>query len=244
MLPPPLSSLLSPCCLNCGYGGEKNKSNGASSPWHIISTPLFMFLCWTNYRRGKQTALIFPGPKPVHPTGARDALCGDTSAVRSLALDTLKPFITVSVSLSAGPLEAHTPSRAGQNSGRASVMSWLAPLLSSSKAPAPARWDPKPTRTQWGLVGVALMFLMSCKWDGKRAGKKKRGAEPREEEAVGVFVCPRRPLSSHYQRIRQMLPLYRRWFDSKPPTLISSSLLSSTTPRQRLLSSLPRSLPI
>lgn len=60
--------------------------------------------------------------------------------------------------------------------------------------------------------------------------KGEERSELEEEEAVGVFVCPRRPLSSHYQRIRQMLPLYRCWFDSEPPTLIPSSLLSSSTP--------------
>lgn len=54
-------------------------------------------------------------------------------------------------------------------------------------------------------------------------------------EAVGVFVCPRRLLSSHYQGIRQMLLLYRCWFDSEPPALIPSSLLLPTTPRLRLL---------
>lgn len=56
-----------------------------------------------------------------------------------------------------------------------------------------------------------------------------------EVEAVGVFVCPRRLLSSHYQGIRQMLLLYRCWFNSEPPTLIPSSPLLPTTPRQRLL---------
>lgn len=70
--------------------------------------------------------------------------------------------------------------------------------------------------------------------EGQRRRKEERSVM---EEEVGVFVCPRRPLSSHYQRIRQMLQLYRCWFDSEAPTLIPSSLLSSTTPRQRLLSS-------
>lgn len=80
------------------------------------------------------------------------------------------------------------------------------------------------------------MFLMLCKWREERARKEKKRSRE-EEEVVGVFVCPRRPLSSHYQGIRQMLPLYRCWFDSEPPTLIPSSLLAPTTPRQRLLSS-------
>lgn len=65
-----------------------------------------------------------------------------------------------------------------------------------------------------------------------RSGEERSRAEV---EAVGVFVCPRRLLSSHYQGIRQMLLLYRCWFDSEPPTLIPSSLLLPTTPRQRLL---------
>lgn len=80
------------------------------------------------------------------------------------------------------------------------------------------------------------MFLMLCKCREERARKEKKRSRE-EEEVVGVFVCPRRPLSSHYQGIRQMLPLYRCWFDSEPPTVIPSSLLAPTTPRQRLLSS-------
>lgn len=71
----------------------------------------------------------------------------------------------------------------------------------------------------------------------REEGRKGEERSRAEEEAVGVFVCPRRLLSSHYQGIRQMLPLYRCWFDSEPPTLIPSSLLLPTTPRQRLLSS-------
>lgn len=72
-----------------------------------------------------------------------------------------------------------------------------------------------------------------------RREEGRKGAERSREEAaaVGVFVCPRRLLSSHYQGIRQMLALYRCWFDSEPPTLIPSSLLLPTTPPQRLLSS-------
>lgn len=69
----------------------------------------------------------------------------------------------------------------------------------------------------------------------REEGRKGEERSRAEVEAVGVFVCPRRLLSSHYQGIRQMLPLYRCWFDSEPPTLIPSSLLLPTTPRQRLL---------
>lgn len=71
----------------------------------------------------------------------------------------------------------------------------------------------------------------------REEGRKGEERSRVKEEAVGVFVCPRRLLSSHYQGIRQMLPLYRCWFDSEPPTLIPSSLLLPTTPRQRLFSS-------
>lgn len=72
---------------------------------------------------------------------------------------------------------------------------------------------------------------------GREEGRSGEEPSRAEVEAVGVFVCPRRPLSSHYQGIRQMLLLYRCWFDSEPPTLIPSSLLLPTTPplRPRLL---------
>lgn len=82
----------------------------------------------------------------------------------------------------------------------------------------------------WRRLNVSNVMQMRRE-EGRRGEERSRA----EEEADGVFVCPRRLLSSHYQGIRQMLPLYRCWFDSEPPTLIPSSLLFSTTHRQRLL---------
>lgn len=214
---------------------KENYSGAKNHPWNIVATVAFS--CHSrliNYQKNRQHQ---------SPLCFRDAAADvlDAHLRSDQSRWTLrKPFNALSFPLfsppsllSTSPLEAHRPSPADKTVDKPLWCpdSFCSSPLQSLGADA---LGPK-TNTQimgpcWGRLNVSNVMQM-WREEGRNGEERSRA----EVEAVGVFVCPRRPLSSHYQGIRQMLLLYRCWFDSEPPTLIPSSLLLLTTPRQRLL---------